>query len=131
LRHVDLVSLNAHEAEALVGSVHPPMAMLEAAGRKAARANPKIRVAVTFGAKGAGGWEAGRMVFVPAPRVRVVNTAGAGDAFLGGLLIAEALGKPFLPSGLAFATRLASAKVTGKDTIHHGITAAAMRRMLA
>jgi sugar/nucleoside kinase (ribokinase family) len=130
LRHTDLVSLNAHEAQALVGADHSPMAMVQAAGRRAARFNPRIRVAVTFGARGAGGWEAGRAVFVPAPRVRVVNTAGAGDAFLGGLLIAQALGRPFLPDGLAFATRLASAKVAGKDTIHHGITATMMRSLL-
>lgn len=130
LRHVDLISLNAHEAEALAGTARSPLALLQAAGRRAATVNPKIRVAVTFGARGAGGWEAGRLVLVPAPRVRVVNTAGAGDAFLGALLIAPAMGKPFLPNGLTFATRLASTKVTGRDTIHHGITAAAMHRML-
>ncbi len=130
LRQVDLLALNAHETEALVGRAGSPMAMLDAAGRKAARVNPGIRVAVTFGARGAGGWEAGRMVFVPAPRVRIVNTAGAGDAFLGGLLIAQALGKPFLPHALAFATRLATAKVTGRDTIHHGLTTRMIRGLL-
>jgi sugar/nucleoside kinase (ribokinase family) len=45
---------------------------------------PKV-VAVTMGADGALIASAGKMAYVPAFKVKVVDTTGAGDAFMGGL----------------------------------------------
>ena len=47
---------------------------------------------VTLGAAGSVGWVDGEVVRVLGARVRVVNTTGAGDAFLAGLLDAELRG---------------------------------------
>jgi fructokinase len=45
-------------------------------------------VCVTEGAKGATGYTAGATVFVPAERVTVADTVGAGDTFNAGVLVA-------------------------------------------
>lgn len=47
---------------------------------------------VTLGAAGSVGWVDGDVVRAPGARVRVVNTTGAGDAFLAGLLDAHLRG---------------------------------------
>jgi len=47
---------------------------------------------VTLGVAGSVGWVDGEVVRVPGAQVRVVNTTGAGDAFLAGLLDAELRG---------------------------------------
>lgn len=59
---------------------------------------------VTLGERGAAGHIEGRLVTVPSPAVTAVNTTGAGDAFLAGLLIAEVQG-----AGVQEAALLASA----------------------
>ena len=45
-------------------------------------------VCVTEGARGVTGYTKGAPVFVPAPKVDVVDTVGAGDTFNGGFLTA-------------------------------------------
>ena len=55
--------------------------------------------AVTRGARGAGAYSPGGRVRVPAPRVEVVDSTGAGDAFAAGLLHALAAGAE-LPAAL-------------------------------
>jgi fructokinase len=60
------------------------------------------RLAVlTLGARGAAAFVAGRRVEVPAPRVEVVDTVGAGDAFAAGLLCRLWEGNRLRPSALA------------------------------
>jgi fructokinase len=44
------------------------------------------RICVTRGPDGAALWENGRLTCVPAPRVEVRDTVGAGDAFMAGLM---------------------------------------------
>jgi ribokinase len=85
LRLADIIVANEHEAALIVGKDGDPS---ELAARLAARLDPAI-VVVTAGESGAA-FATGRqpVVHVPAPRVEVVDTTGAGDAFLGAFAVA-------------------------------------------
>lgn len=73
-------------------------------------------VAVTYGAEGAGLWADGRWWRHPAPRVTVVDTVGAGDAFLAGLLDGLAAGaRP--DAALAHAVALGTRTVTHRGAL--------------
>jgi len=143
LRNLDLLALNEDEARALAGasSGRDLAGVLQALGRMVSRLNPALRLSVTAGARGAFGFAGGRWEHVPACPARAVNTAGAGDAHLAGLIIARAAGLPFLgeargsrrfadrpvTNAMDFAGLLASCKTTGKDTIHLSLDARALR----
>ncbi len=133
LNRIDLLAINEDEAAALVGkSFDPgqPNAFLSDCGQLIAKQNPNLRLILSAGSHGVWGWQEGRWDFVPALRVPVLSTAGAGDALLGGVLAALAVGMPFigsstapwsgrvLNSALELGTLLAALKVTSQHTIH-------------
>jgi sugar/nucleoside kinase (ribokinase family) len=76
---VDLVFPNLDEARALVGSTGPQIDLDALAARFP-------RVVVTLGSMGAAYLAGAERVQVTAPRVEVVDTTGAGDAFAAGFL---------------------------------------------
>ncbi len=76
---VDLVFPNLDEARALVGSTGPQIDLDALAARFA-------HVVVTLGSMGAAYLAGAERVQVTAPRVEVVDTTGAGDAFAAGFL---------------------------------------------
>ncbi len=76
---VDLVFPNLDEARALVGSTGPQIDLDTLAARFA-------HVVVTLGSMGAAYLAGAERVQVTAPRVEVVDTTGAGDAFAAGFL---------------------------------------------
>lgn len=87
LAAVDLLVVNEHEATDLaVVPVSDVNGALAAAARLAARG--PSRVAVTLGALGAVLVDSGRAWHAPAPRVAVIDTTAAGDAFVGALAVA-------------------------------------------
>jgi sugar/nucleoside kinase (ribokinase family) len=119
LDHVDLLAVNEDEAAALGGV---PLGadgagLLEACGRTFAAANPQGQLIVTLGAQGAHAFSDCHWTHVPAAHVPVRSTSGAGDALLGGVLTALALGLPFVPDALELGTLLAAYKVTSPHTI--------------
>jgi ribokinase len=73
LRQVDVLVVNEAEASAAV----PPVADV-----------PRLAVAITMGAQGAVLRFEGMSLSAPAPEVEVVDTTGAGDAFVGALAAA-------------------------------------------
>lgn len=75
---VDVLVPNRGELEAIAGSRGDPVEL--ARSLDAARA-----VVVTLGGEGAAVVEGSRVERIPAPRVDVVDTTGAGDAFCGAL----------------------------------------------
>lgn len=84
---VDVLLPNADEAVLLSGSPDP-----EAAATTLSRRCARL-VVVTLGGRGALVAADGELVArVPAPRVRPVDTTGAGDAFTGGFLVARLAG---------------------------------------
>jgi sugar/nucleoside kinase (ribokinase family) len=90
----DLVALNQDEAEALAGRPFVP----DDASSFFGSLSLSARLVVTAGAAGASGWDGRAHVHVPALRVPVASTAGAGDAVLGGLVTGLAAGLPLFPS---------------------------------
>ena len=87
LELADVLKPSMSAAVGLVAAREPERIALELASRTGAEA-----VAITLGARGAILAAGGATFEVAAPRVRVVDTTGAGDAFLGGLLAGMRIG---------------------------------------
>jgi sugar/nucleoside kinase (ribokinase family) len=101
LSAVDLLSLNEDEAAALVGVPFPDGAaepFLQRLSREMTERKPGVRLLVTAGARGAFAFDGAAWTHSPAVPLAVVSTAGAGDAFLGGILVGLAAGLPFVPA---------------------------------
>ena len=101
----DLVKLSEEELEPCLGVDQPAPALdaLHALGVKLA--------CVTLGARGAMARRGDERVQVPAPQVEVVDTTGAGDGFVAGLLSRDPLNAP-LEAALGFACSVGSAVCT-------------------
>jgi ribokinase len=101
---VDVLVPNRGELEALAHASGDPVALARSiAGARA--------VVVTLGADGAVVVEGERVERVPAPRVKAVDTTGAGDAFCGAL--AQALAdRAELVEAVRWAVRVAAVSVT-------------------
>ena len=81
LEQADVIKCSLSAAASLVPGTGPE----EIAPQLAERYRCDI-VALTLGADGAALWAGGELLREPAPSVEVVDTTGAGDALLGGLL---------------------------------------------
>jgi sugar/nucleoside kinase (ribokinase family) len=132
---VDVLALNRDEAAALAGlpATAPARKIASACAVRLVRKHPGVRLTITAGPDGACAVAGGTLRWFPALPAKVVNTAGAGDAFLAGVLLGEILGIPFMDgpaTALHLGCALGSLKVTGKDTIHDGINLASLRRYL-
>ncbi len=110
LENLDPLVVNEHEAAFLLGdSVEGVEAALAAASDLLAL-GPKSAV-VTVGADGAVFAVEGEAGHVPAPKVEVVDTTGAGDAFVGALALRLARGDS-LREAVGYAARAGAAAVT-------------------
>ena len=108
--NVDVIVPNETEAEALCGQrLAGPECLRDAAGyfhrRKAAN------VVITLGEKGAFVSDGRRTTVIPGRAVKVVDSTGAGDAFVGGLACALAEGRDIFAAA-AFANAAAALSVT-------------------
>jgi ribokinase len=91
---VDLLVVNAIEAEELGGLAVTDLASAGAAAEALARRFPSV--VVTAGGDGVAGVRRGEdPVVLPALPVTLVSTHGAGDAFVGALVTALAAGRSF------------------------------------
>jgi ribokinase len=109
----DVLVPNEHEAAALAGRDGPPGQL---AGELAAR-HDGLAVIVTAGAAGCHVARAGGAVeHLPAPSVEVVDTTGAGDAFIGALAVRLRAGEG-LREAARFAVRAAAVSVTRPGTM--------------
>ena len=137
LKDCDLLAVNLEEAAALVRRIGEKCEARAPAAPPAQTANnigidvktlslglfrhlsglsPGAALLVTFGRGGAYTVSANRAEYVPCLPAEAVNTTGAGDAFLGGVIAGLAMGMPFQKgsSDAAFgATPLASAAELG------------------
>ena len=129
---IDILALNEDEAGALTGTALDPSnpdPFLARCADILCSIQPRIRLVVSAGRRGAFGFDGGRWELSTAPAVRAVNTAGAGDALIAGIVSALAAGMPFLSScvppaprpvatALDFGVLLAAYSVTSPHTIH-------------
>ncbi|MEV4545237.1 ribokinase [Micromonospora echinaurantiaca] len=106
LRQLDVLVLNQHEAAAILHTTNDDP-LTAAAGLQ--QLGPRV-VVVTAGAQGAAYVNSHGSGRVPAPTVPVVDTTGAGDAFLGSLAVDLARHVP-LPDALTTAVQVGSAAV--------------------
>ncbi len=90
LQDTHLVALNLDEAAVLAEmSVNEfePTAIIQAASERLRLINPTLWIAITAGRSGSWIWDGCAQHYAPAIVTEVASTAGAGDAFLAGLLI--------------------------------------------
>lgn len=120
---VDLLVVNRVEAAQMTGCDTPRQALvaLAATGPKA--------VIVTLGADGLIGVDNGAGFAQPAPKVSVISTHGAGDAFLGAL-VAEWLRCAALPEAARFGQMAAALTVATPPDDRARITQAMVRAAL-
>ncbi len=105
---VDVLVVNEVEYEAVTGSVLPEdVDVLEHAVREPGM---PPGVVVTLGARGAYVWDGEHVDHVAAPRVKVVDTTGAGDTFIGALADALSRGEE-LRSAVRWAVHAGAAAV--------------------
>ncbi len=104
LDRVDYLTVNEVEAAALLGRKADFAEMTEALAHESGTS-----VVLTAGSKGAYGFHHGQAVHVPAPRVTVVDTTGAGDTFCGAFARGIARGDAF---GAALRWAIAAASLS-------------------
>lgn len=102
LAAVHVLVVNEHEAAWLLGSAAEPVKLLELGPRAAV---------VTLGARGALVVSRSGIVEIAAPKVKAVDTTGAGDAFTGALAAALADGTALEPAARR-AAKVAAISVT-------------------
>lgn len=110
LADIDILTPNEQEFGALTGGQELAAGCRELLGR-----GPEA-VIVTLGESGAYVSTRGGSFAVPAPKVKALDTTGAGDAFNGALAVALAEGKP-LASAVAFANYAGALTVTRRQVV--------------
>lgn len=113
LQHIDILTPNETEAYQLAGckASEAELPTLPTVMQKL-RDKGVGQVIVTLGSQGAAYVnEAGQLQIIPAYRVQVVDTTGAGDSFNAGLAVALGAGEP-LAEAVNFASKVAALAVT-------------------
>jgi ribokinase len=125
IRSLDLLAVNLEEAAALAGMAPEaePSEIVTAAMKVAASRYEELLIVITAGKAGSWVWDGVTLSHDSGIPAQVVNSAGAGDAHLSGLLVALASGLAINEAN-AFATVVSALKVAGRDTIAWEIDAA-------
>lgn len=143
LKEVDLLTINHDEADALADGVsragQKPAecgSLRDALADVIARINPDLRLCLTMGADGSWAFWRETWEYIPPAHVEVVNTAGAGDAYLAGVLAGLVNGMPFIRRAPArrenlaedgistacdYGSLIAGLSTTSPQTIHPGL----------
>jgi sugar/nucleoside kinase (ribokinase family) len=140
---IDLLALNREEAAGLVGyeySSNNAKRFLSDCASSLRKAQPAIRIVISVGAEGVYAFENELWDFQPPLPVKVIATAGAGDALLAGVISGLASGLPLtsrqsgnnaafggeLCSAIDLGVLLASFSFSSPDTIHFGANLASL-----
>ena len=106
---VDYVCMNETECEAITGDYPFGPEDASLAAHKIAAFGVK-QIVITLGSKGSYGYDRGEEFFVPAQKVRAVDTTAAGDTFIGSMVSANLMGMPF-KEAMELATRASAITV--------------------
>ena len=128
LKLVDFLAINIDEAAAVAGmpTDRPREDIAKAAIKALQSVQPAIQCSITAGKDGSWTWDSQSLSFAPTYKVDVANTAGAGDSFLGGMIVGIAAGLT-LPEAQQLATLVAALKVTCVHTINKDIDRQTLR----
>jgi sugar/nucleoside kinase (ribokinase family) len=138
VKYVDILTLNIDEAAAFASidriDLSSPESMepvVDGCFDYLSGINSEAACVVTAGSGGFYAFRRGRTARIPSLNVECVNSAGAGDALMAGIIIADVLGFPFMPpeenaahsfSALELANCLAAMSVESPDTINFRVT---------
>jgi len=87
--NIDLLAINIDEAAAAVDMTiedNDPLTVIKAVTKTFSEINPRLSISITNGSRGSWTWDGRTLNHVPALKTDVKSTAGAGDAFLAGLV---------------------------------------------
>ena len=131
---VDILSINIDEARSISKMSDKPVSgktVIDACIKTLIDINPAISILITDGSNGSYCYENNYLEYTPVLTVPVISTAGAGDAFLAGIIAGLCCGLPLIKgandryfsespvrSAVELGTLLASLSVTSCDTIH-------------
>jgi len=121
LAETDLLALNRDEAAAVTGvqslsEKEPVLPIVEAALARLKKINPRLMVLITAGKEDSWSWDGENLRQVPAVPAKLVSTAGAGDAFLAGVIAGKVAGLD-LGEAQEFGTLVAAHSITSPHTI--------------
>lgn len=119
LKNVDLLALNLDEASkaASVSGQSDTIEIIRSAKEAVRRINPDLKLSVTHGKYGSWIWDGKELVFFPAIEVNVAGTAGAGDAYIAGIIAGITCGLT-LREAQQLGALSGSASVTSPHTIN-------------
>jgi ribokinase len=100
LAEIDLLAMNRDEAAAAGGILSQEgggdtRPIVDAALTKLFSINPSLNLTITAGASGSWSWDGKTLQHMPAFPTKLVSTAGAGDAFLAGVIAGRTTGLNF------------------------------------
>lgn len=142
----DLLALNIDEARAICKDrdlTVPSPHIVESCAQVLSQHNPGIVLSVTDGPNGSFLWEGGRLEQIPALSAKVESTAGAGDAYLSGMIVGLCRGLPLskgrsdsffsempLKTAVELGVLFSSFAVHSIDSIHLGANKESLRNYI-
>lgn len=120
LKNVDILAINLDEASRAAGikaEESDSQTIIESAVKFFQQKNPDMVVSITEGKSGSWLWNGETFSHIPALELDVVNTAGAGDAFVSGLIAGVVAGLS-LNEAQQLATLTGGGSVTSPHTIN-------------
>ena len=117
---IDLLAINIDEASALTrmdSDSNNPQLIVEKAIAKMKEFNPSIMLSITAGKQGSWSWDNSKLSQVSIFPVEVKSSAGAGDAFIAGIISGLTAGLTLLQAQM-LGSLAGAFSVTSQHTIH-------------
>ncbi len=122
-QNLDLLAVNIDEAAKAAGledDTGSPEQIVKSSIEVIKKLNPDIYISITAGKRGSWVWDGRELGYIPALSVNTVSTAGAGDAFLAGLICGLTAGLRLIQAH-ELGSLTGALSVTSPHTIHKGI----------